>query len=186
MTDDVRADEVPSDGRPAEFGPGGYLPERAARRARKIVLRQPMGLAWPIAAAVVAVAVLALGLTNLLTQAGSPRAPFVAVGQLDATDQRGADVVALADQRILVVRGTGGIRAFSAPEGEVAYCRSSLRLEAQDGRVWTPDGRLVGGDGSSLAPHPVRVHDGVLYIDPSPGPALSPAAAGGGQGLACP
>ncbi|MTV26636.1 hypothetical protein FTX61_14610 [Nitriliruptoraceae bacterium ZYF776] len=29
-----------------EFGPSGYLPERASKRARKIVLRAPLGLQW--------------------------------------------------------------------------------------------------------------------------------------------
>ncbi|MBA3621541.1 MAG: hypothetical protein H0W51_04380, partial [Euzebyales bacterium] len=48
------------------------------------------------------------------------------------------------------------------------------RLEAPDGRVWTADGRLVGGDGESLTPLRSTVFEGTLYVDrdtPLPSPA---------------
>ncbi|HUG87123.1 MAG TPA: hypothetical protein VMM13_21320, partial [Euzebya sp.] len=43
-----------------EFGPGGYLPARAAQRARKIVLREQMGLHWAVAAVVAGLLILAI------------------------------------------------------------------------------------------------------------------------------
>ena len=44
-----------------EFGPRGYLPPRASKRARKIVLRAPMSLAWVIAPLVIGVILLIVG-----------------------------------------------------------------------------------------------------------------------------
>lgn len=168
-----------TEARSPEFGPSGYLPQRAAHRARKIVLRAPMGLQWPIAACLAAVLVLGLGVTYLLTRTGPPGAPFVAAGQLAAIDPRGAEIIAVGERELLVVRGGGGVTAFAAPDAEADWCAESGRIEAADGSVWTVDGRRVGGRGDSLAPRRVAVHDGVLYLDPASGtPAPPPTPRG--------
>ena len=164
-----------------DFGPSGYLPQRAAHRARKIVLRAPMGLQWPIAAGLAAVLVLVLGVTYLITRTGPPGAPFVEAGPLSAVDPRGAEVIEAGGRELLAVRGGGGLTAFVAPEGEVVWCTDSKRIEAGDGRVWTVDGRLVGGQGSSLTPRAVAVHDGMMYVNPNSGPPIPPPTSRGEQ-----
>ena len=153
-----------------EFGPRGYLPERAAKRARKIVLREQMGSGWPLAALVAAAVVAVAGVWYVVTATGAPSAPYVAVSELTAIEAGTAATFATEPGQpdVLVVRAAGGVQAFVAPEGgEVAFCAESGRLESSERTVWTPDGRLVGGDGASLAPLSVRVYDGAVYVDPS-------------------
>lgn len=169
--------------RPA-FGPRGYVPPQAAKRARKIVLREPMGLGWPIAAVTAGVLLGLLGLFYLLTQTGPPGAPFAAAGPLRAVDPRGTAVLRTDAAPVLVVRAGGGVRAFLAPSETVAYCDASKRLEGSDGSVWTVDGRLTGGPGPSLAPIPAQVYDGTVYADPSH-PADPPPPAPAGASPAC-
>ena len=174
--------EPPSD--IADYGPSGYLPQRAATRARKIVLRAPMGLQWPVAAGVAAVLVLVLGVVYVMTRTGPPADPYVQAGSLSAVDPRGSAVLPVAGEQALVVRGGGGVNAFLAPDArnplltaEAAWCTDSRRIESADGRVWTADGRLVGGAGESLTPLNVSVYDGDLYIDvrtARPAPPASP------------
>src|SRR5690606_17036265 len=55
-----------------DFGPSGYLPPRAARRARKIMLREPLGLQWAVAAVVAGLLVLLAGAGYLLWQSRPP------------------------------------------------------------------------------------------------------------------
>lgn len=161
------------------YGPSGYLPERAAKRARKIVLRAPLGLTWIIASVAAAVVVLLLGVVYLVTVAGPPGEPFVAAAEIDDIDPRGAQALTAGGREALVVRGGGAVRAFAHPGGTVGWCEASRRIEAGDGRVWEPSGRLVGGEGSSLAPLPAEVHDGTLYLDPTaPGTAPEPRPQG--------
>jgi hypothetical protein len=164
-----------------EYGPPGYLPPRAAKRARKIVLRAPLGLQWAIAAVVAGVLVLGAGAVALVLMSRPPGAPFVAAGPLSAIDARGAGTVATAaGDDVLVLRAAGGVRAFVAPEQPVVWCAASRHLESADGDVWEPDGQLIGGSGESLTPLPFEVHDGVLYVNPSAGDrpvAPRPAAA---------
>lgn len=159
-----------------EFGPGGYLPDRAARRARKIVLRAPLGLQWVVATIVAGIAVLVAGVVFLGTSGEPPGAPFVALGAV--ADMPAAGTLDVAGRTVLVVGAGGRVRAF-VPDGEVpAYCDASRRLEAADGRVWALTGRGLGG-ADSLAEHPVTVVDGNVYVDPTrtvPGPAPDPAA----------
>lgn len=167
-----------------DFGPAGYLPRRAAQRARKIVLREQMGMGWPIAAVTAAVVVALVGAVFLFTatRSGPPGPPFVPVAALTAVDADSAGTFALdggagAVDEVLVVRA-GGVRTYAAPDGEVTYCTASRRLEAP-GRVWNLRGRLVGGEGASLRPLPTRLHEGQVYVDPaSAGPAPEPSAAG--------
>ncbi|HVM13385.1 MAG TPA: hypothetical protein VM287_03545 [Egibacteraceae bacterium] len=168
-----------TDERP-DFGPGGYLPRRAAQRARKIVLREQMGLGWPIAAVTAAVVLAIVALVFVLTRSGPPGPPFLALASLDQTEAGGVTAVDLpgAPREVLVVRAGGAVRAYEAPGRPVTYCRRSRRLEAP-GAVWTLRGRLVGGGRESLRPVPTRIHDGVIYVDPTASmPAPPPAPAG--------
>lgn len=154
-----------------DYGPRGYLPPRAARRARKIILREPMGLQWAIAAVVAGLLVLVAGVL-LLTRSGSPGPPFIAAGDIAAFDPRGAGDLTLPDgQTVLVLRGAGGVTVFAAPGDNVEWCADRSRLTSPTGAVWQPDGRLVGGSGSSLTRLPSQVHDGTLYVDPGSPPA---------------
>lgn len=169
------------EGQEPDFGPGGYLPPRAAQRARKIVLRERMGLQWPIAAGVAAVIVALGGVLFLLRGTTPPEEPFVPVIHLTALEPGAAETTGAGGTEILLVRAAGGVQTFVAPAGiEPRFCEVSGRLEA-DGRVWTLEGRLVGGDADtgSLARVPVTVFDGEIYVDPTaPQPAPEPSEAG--------
>jgi hypothetical protein len=164
-----------------EFGPRGYLPDRAARRARKIVLREPMGLGWPVAAVIAGVLVAAVGLAYLLARTLAPAPPFVPVGELERIPRPGAVVAEVegSADAVLVVRVTGSPRGFIAPPEEVAYCPASRRLEAPaSGSVWRLDGQRVGGRADSLPPVELRLHDGTLYVNPvAAGEPIPPSAA---------
>jgi hypothetical protein len=152
----------------AAFGPGGYLPERAAKRARKIVLREEMGLQWPIAAVLAAVLVLAAGIWYVVGGTQPPAAPFEAILDIDEVDPRGAAVLTAGEppRPLVIVRAGGGVRVFRAPTDAVIWCAESGRLEAPGGAVWNTNGRLVGGPGDSLEPVPSQVFDGTLYVNP--------------------
>lgn len=164
---------------PPDYGPRGYLPPRAAKRARKIILREPMGLQWALAAVVAGVVVLAAG-GVLLLRSAPPGPPFVAVGGIEQIGPRGVGVLALDDARdVLVLRGAGGVTVFAAPTVRVAWCVERSRLIAATGEAaWEPDGRLVGGVGDSLARLPSRVHAGVIYVDAQADGERLPAAPG--------
>lgn len=170
-------------GAPPDAGPRGYLPPKAARRARKIVLREPMGLGWPVAAVVAMVVLVGVAVAFVVLRTGPPAAPFVAVGPVAAVPQGSAGVLDGAGTDVLVVRAGGRFRVFAAPGGAPAYCDASRRLEAPDGAVWTLDGAAAGRGAASLTPLPSAVHDGTVYVDPTaPGAAL-PAA--GDESPAC-
>lgn len=187
-----------ADDQPA-FGPPGYLPERAARRARKIVLRAPLGLQWIIAAGVVGIVVLAAGVV-FLTRAGRPPGPpFTRVGPADTLVSGRQDTGVVSDvsdgvtrgtydprRQVLYLRAGGRIRAFAIPDrladaaspaaggGRLpVWCPSSRHLEAAGGQVWSPTGRALNG-GRSLVSYPVVVVDGIVYANftqPPPAPA---------------
>lgn len=166
------SDDTPS----PDFGPGGYLPEKASKRARKIVLRAPLGVQWIVAAAVFGAVVLAGGLLWLNT-AGPPGPPYVEAGPVDPT--AGPTVVQLEGVDAWLVTGAGPPMAVVGEQVEhLSWCEESRRLESRDGRVWTSTGR--GHDTPSLATHPLVVHDGVAYVDPTsvrPGTRPSETAA---------
>ena len=147
--------------RDPEFGPSGYLPDRAARRARKIVLRAPLGLQWVVASLVAGLVVLVAGLLLLGGRADTPAAPWEPIGAVDDLPESAYD----ADSGLLVVHVAGRVRAFAAPEG-VAYCAPSNRLEHPDGRVWALTGRGFSGT-ASLAPAPTLTVAGIAYLDPT-------------------
>jgi hypothetical protein len=145
-----------------EFGPRGYLPERASKRARKIVLRAPLGLQWIVASAVAGLVVVVAGVLLLTRGGGAPGPPFVELGPVGDV----AGTVAYDDRHEVLLVGLGGrIRAFDAPP-EVDYCEASRRLEAPDGRVWSLTGRGTGGV-PSFAERPTTTSDGLLYLDPT-------------------
>ena len=159
-----------------EFGPSGYLPARAARRARKIVLRERMGLHWPVGAVIAGVAILAVVIPAVLSTTGGPEAPFVSVGPLEAVAADGASLVSLDGQEILLVRGGGILVAVADPPEGAGYCPASRRIESPDGGVWTVQGRRVGGGGPSLSVLPSLAYEGDVWVDPTtPAPAADPA-----------
>jgi hypothetical protein len=153
-----------------EFGPSGYLPDRAAKRARKIVLRAPLGLQWVVASLVAGVVVVVAGVL-LLTGDRAPGEPWVALGPVEEVR-----TVTIDEEHDVVLVGGGRVRAFAdAGELDLGYCEASRRLESPDGGVWSLTGRGLGGT-PSLQEHPTAVHGGTLYLDPtrtSPAPAPS-------------
>jgi hypothetical protein len=167
---------VDDQGTKPEFGPSGYLPERAAKRARKIVLRAPLGVQWIVAALVAGLVVVVAGALFLVRSSAPPGAPWVEVADVEEV----GDSLVLQDLDVLLVGAGGRIRAF-ADATDVGYCEPSNRLEAPDGRVWNLTGRGLGGT-ASLVEHPTLVQDGRLYVDPSrladgPTPTDEPAEA---------
>jgi len=143
------------------FGPSGYLPDRAARRARKIVLRAPLGLQWVVASLVAGVVVLVAGLLLLGRADAPPGAPWTSLGPVESLAVSSVD----APTGLLVVNVGGRVRAFRAPDG-VTYCAPSNRLEHPDGRVWALTGRGTGGQ-DSLPPVPTLTVSGIAYVDPT-------------------
>jgi hypothetical protein len=160
-------DAVQSDPRP-EFGPRGYLPDRAARRARKIILRAPLGLQWVVASLVTGALLLVAGLLLLGRGSAEPQPPWIPLGPLATLE-----VSAVDPGTGLLVVTVAGLRAFEAPEG-VRYCSPSNRLEHPDGRVWALTGRGYAGT-PSLMPVPTLTVAGRAYLDPTVrGEALPP------------
>lgn len=162
-------DRTPAD--ELEFGPSGYLPERASKRARKIVLRAPLGAQWVVAALVAGVVVVVAGVVFLLQGSDAPGEPWIAAGEV-ATIGRASPG---SDGSVLLVPGAGRVRAFATTQ-ELAYCEATNRIESPQGEVWTLTGRGLGG-ASSLQEHPTQLHEGIVYLDPTrtlPGPEASP------------
>jgi hypothetical protein len=157
-----------------EFGPSGYLPERASKRARKIVLRSPLGLQWVVASLVAGVVVVVAGVLFLQRSGAPPAEPWTPVAEVaDIGRARAAE-----DPGVLLVPGAGRLRAF-AIDGDISYCEPTNRLESSDGQVWSLTGRGLGG-APSLDEHPTRIQDGTVYVDPTvraPGPDASNEAA---------
>lgn len=170
------SDPAHADPDPA-FGPSGYLPARASARARKIVLRAPLGLQWVVGALVAGAAVLIAGIL-FLTSSGPPEAPFVATVAIADVD----GAARLDDLDALLVTGGGPAVVFADRAAhELTWCAESRRIEGVDGTAgatWhAGTGRGFGVD--SLATHPVVVHDGIAYVDPtrtSAGPRRSDQA----------
>lgn len=168
----------PPDPDEPEFGPGGYLPQRAAKRARKIVLRAPMGMHWIWGAVAVGVGVLVVGVAFLATAGGPPGPPFVPLGPVAAVVADGPGMLATPDaphDGHLVSTQAGRLRIFEVADDDIAWCEASRRFEGSDG-VWSPTGRGLGG-ASSLPEHPSVIVDGILYWDATttlPGPVEDP------------
>lgn len=163
-----------------EFGPGGYLPPKASKRARKIVLREQMGFGWPLAAVGASLLVLIAGGAFLYLSTRPPSEPFLPVQLLAEVPADGIAYGSTVDPpaaQAVLVRADGPLRAFQA-EGEIQWCPESRRLETADA-AWTSDGRLVFGEGESLQPLRSVVYDGVIYVDfysePLPRPPPAPA-----------
>lgn len=145
-----------------DFGPGGYLPDRASRRARKIILRAPMGIQWVIGALVVGVVVVVAGWLALRDPA--PTAPFVEVPGVIGE----STITHLPDHDLIATDAGGRPRAFvwADPDQALVYCEESGLLEADDGRAWRVTGRGVNGT-PSLLPYRTTIHDGAFHVDPS-------------------
>ena len=159
VTSDQTSDQTPASA--PSFGPSGYLPDRAARRARKIVLRAPLGLQWVVASLVAGLVVLIAGLLLLGRGAEAPGAPWIALGAVEELPVSATE----PSSGVLVVHGAGRVRAFLAPDG-VAYCAPSNRLEHPDGRVWALTGRGLAGT-ASLPPVATLTVSGTAYLDPT-------------------
>lgn len=156
-----------------EFGPSGYLPERASKRARKIVLRAPLGMHWIWASVVAGLIVLVAGVLFLQRADQGPQPPFQELVPL-AEAETGTGL--LDGERILLVTDGGRPRVFAiGPTDDIDFCDASRRLEATDGRVWSLTGRGFG-DTASLTEHPTVVSDGVLYVDLTSEIAAPPAS----------
>jgi hypothetical protein len=139
------------------------LPDRAAKRARKIVLRAPLGLQWVIASVAVGIVIVVVGAIFLVRAGGPPGAPYEDVGPVDAVGDARFDEA----RGVLYVGALGRVRAFDVDPADVpVYCEASRQLESPSGRVWSPTGRALDG-GPSLREHPTVVVDGVLYLDPT-------------------
>lgn len=148
------------DDRP-DFGPSGYLPERAAKRARKIVLRAPLGVQWIVGAVVAGALVVIAGVLFLQSGDAPPPDPWVAVAPIAELEAGRFH----PELDALVVTAGGRARAFTGAV-DVAYCAVSNRLESPDGGIWALTGRGLGGT-PSLREHPTLVSGGVLYVDPT-------------------
>ena len=155
---DADAPSVPD----PEFGPSGYLPERAAKRARKIVLRAPLGMQWIVGSLAAGAVVLVAGVLFLQSRDQAPPAPWVEVAAVEDLEVSAFD----PDLDALIVAATGRVRVF-AGANDVAYCVESNRLEQVDGDgIWSLTGRGLAGT-SSLDEHPAQVSGGMLYVDPT-------------------
>jgi hypothetical protein len=159
---DDLTNRVPAPASPTpEFGPGGYLPDRAARRARKIVLRAPLGLQWVVASLVAGLVVLVAGVLLLSRGAAPPGAPWEPLGPVQDLPDASLD----SASGLLIVSVGDRVRAFEAPPG-VTYCAVSNRLEHPDGRVWALTGRGYALT-PSLPPAPTLTVTGDAYLDPT-------------------
>ena len=167
-------DRPDPDERP-EFGPSGYLPERASKRARKIVLRAPLGLQWVVAAVVAGVVVVAAAVLFLSRSSEPPGPPYERVAAI--AELPDLLVTAVSGEDVAILTAAGRPRAFAVADGPsgLRYCDGANRLVSDDGSVWLPTGRGLAGVGS-LDEHPLVAHDGILYVDPTrtvPGPPPS-------------
>lgn len=156
----VSGDDGDHDG--PEFGPSGYLPERASKRARKIVLRAPLGMQWVWAAIVAGAVVLVAGVLFLGRADDGPAAPFRAVAPLAELGE--AELRTIDGTTVLLVTAGGRPRAFDLTglDEPPIFCPASRRLEAP-GRVWSLTGRGLGTP--SLAEFSTLVSGGRLYVD---------------------
>jgi len=158
---DPTGSDQPTPGDPAEleYGPSGYLPAKASARARKIVLRAPLGIQWVIGAVVAGIVVVVAG-AMWLGQSGPPTAPYVETVAITDVD----DTLVLDDLDALVVTAAGPVVVF-ADAADLGLCPENGRIEGDAG-VWSAStGRGFGVD--SLPHHPTIVHDGILYVDPN-------------------
>lgn len=173
VTTDERDDDVHPERPGPEFGPSGYLPERASKRARKIVLRAPLGMQWVWAAIVAGAVVLLAGLLFLSRADDGPRAPFQPVAPLDEVTN--GEVRSIDGATVLLVTEGGRPRAFDVTglDETPAFCPASRRLEAPD-RVWSLTGRGFGTP--SLDEFPTIVSRGRLYVDPTSPERGTPAS----------
>lgn len=139
------------------------------------MLRAPLGLQWVVGALLAGVAVLVAGIL-LLTSSGPPERPWVRTVAIDEVD----GAVVAVDVDALVVTGGGPAMAFADQAGrELGWCGATRRVEGlADGQPATWQAGTGRGFGvRSLDSHPIVVHDGIVYVDPTrrrPGPRPTP------------
>ncbi|HEX9890333.1 MAG TPA: hypothetical protein VGA69_12690 [Nitriliruptorales bacterium] len=158
-----------------EFGPGGYLPPRAAGRARKIVLRAELGIQWVIASVVAGIVLLVVGALWWRSTSALPDR-YVRVVEAALVEP------SAAHQGHFAVRAGGRIRVFEQVDPSLMLCLAPGWLEARVGgevRIWSVTGRALDG-GAPLAEYHARIVDGVVYADTS---APFPAPAGTDRGV---
>ena len=145
-----------------------------------------MGFGWPLAAVAASVLVLVAGGAFLYLSSRPPSEPFLATRPLEEVPPDGVAYGSTVDPpglQALLVRADGPLRAFQT-DSAVQWCPDSRRLEATDA-AWTSDGRLVYGEGESLQPLRIVVHDGVVYVDFSSEPLPRPPPAPAGEPPVC-
>lgn len=147
-----------------DFGPSGYLPPRASQRARKIILRAPLGIQWVVAAVVAGLVVLVAAAVFFRSSSGPPTPPYEAVGEV--AELPDLMVTTIAGEEVAVLTAGGRPRAFAVSDGpgDLRYCPGPNRLVADGDRLWLPTGRGLAGT-PSLDEHPAVTHDGTLYVD---------------------
>ena len=174
MTDDDRPD----------FGPSGYLPERAAAQARKIILRAPLGLPWMIASVVGGVVLLVAGGMFLATRGPTePQPPFeraMALSLLENAEAGGFGPAGPVPDLDVLLVGEQPVNAFADLAAlDLQWCERSDQIEGSDDRTWTRTGRGLDGV-PSLQRHPTLLFEGAVYVDtsrrlPGPSPSDEPA-----------
>lgn len=147
-------------------GPRGYLPPKAAKRARKIVLRSEMGLGWPLAAVGASALVAVAGGAYLVDRSGPPDPPAVVVAALADVPADEALAATAAGADIVVARTGTRVRAYRAPGVAVRWDASCRALIAEDGGQWSADGEPLS-DAAPLTPLPTTVYGGDVYVDPT-------------------
>ncbi|HEV8650532.1 MAG TPA: hypothetical protein VG276_14260 [Actinomycetes bacterium] len=144
-----------------------YLPPRAAK-ARKLILRTQLGLAWLLAASVFALVILVAGSLFLL-QGGRPGAPWVRVAAVAAVPEGSvAEVPAGAGLVVVVDRRGGLLQAFLAEPGPcpvtAAAGSAGFARSCQD-EAWDADGTPRRAGAPALRRVPARLTRGDLYVD---------------------
>lgn len=164
-----------SDDRP-DFGPSGYLPDRAARQARKIILRAPLGLGWLIAAGVFGLVLLTAGTVFLLTRGpDEPAPPFQGLISVRVIEMAGGGAPQPSNDVLYVLLGARPRVYADQVLLELHYCADSDQIEGSDDRTWSVTGRGNAGI-PSLEQYPSTVWNGSIYVDQTtriPGPAPS-------------
>jgi hypothetical protein len=143
-----------------------YLPPRAAK-ARKLILRTQLGLAWLLAASVFALVILVAGSLFLL-QGGRPGAPWVRVAAVAAVPEGSVAEVPAGAGLVVVDRRGGLLQAFLAEPGPcpvtAAAGSAGFARSCQD-EAWDADGTPRRAGAPALRRVPARLTRGDLYVD---------------------
>jgi len=142
-----------------------YLPPRAAK-ARKLILRARLGLAWQLAAGLVAVVILVAG-SLLLLGGGRPGAPWVRAAALAAVPDGSVAEVPAGPGRVVVVDRRAGLQAFVTEPGPCPVVAAAAGFARPcQGQAWDADGTPARAGTPALRRVPARLARGDLYVDP--------------------